>query len=768
MEIWDSFLEPETRDGFYIPSAVKQAWAAELEVLAEIDRICKKHNIPYFADWGTLLGAVRHGGFIPWDDDLDITMKRADYERFLQVAPKEMPDGFAIFTYENHPDFWHFLARFVAKNRICFEEEHLKKFHGFPYIVGIDIFVLDYVSVDEAQEEDRDKLARYVIAAADRIAEREIAGAEADKVLDEIEQMFDTTFADRTDLHSLRVQLYRIAEKLFAMFPEKESKELTRMMPDGIYGNKTLRLPKEYYDKQIWLPFENILLPVPSGYDEMLRKRYGDYMKLVRNCGGHDYPFFATQKKQLQAVLDFDMPGYKYKGISPRNEARGREKSLKGIIPQKYQKLKKYAQILREKAEEMANAPDIEVLQGSQQVAIDMGTLIESCKGEGYPTVSILEAYCDIIFELSQTYTKELLDKLEGFLSELEKSIKKDILERREAVFLPCKALEWEYMQSVWQAAMEDETCDVYVVPIPYFYKEYDGALCDMQYEAERFPAGIKIVRYDAFDFELHYPEMIFIQNPYDEFDPVISVHTFFYSENLKKYTEKLIYIPPFVLEEFTKESYREYYNMQYYCTVPGVINADKVIVQSENIKHLYVEKLTEFAGEGTRQIWEEKILGLGSPKEDIGNCLQENDANLSEEWSSLLEKEDGSRKQVILYYTGLSSFVQYGEQMIVKIREVFDSFSDNRDDVAVLWKPHPLIKTTLEQSDAKLYQEYCLLEREYLKERLGILDEALNDERAVAVCDAYYGDASPLAQMCRSAGKAVMIQQVTQPRETF
>lgn len=760
MEITNSFLEPEVRDGFYIPSAVKQAWAAELEVLAEIDRICKKHNIPYFADWGTLLGAVRHGGFIPWDDDLDITMKRADYERFLQVAKKEMPEGFAVFTYENHPDFWHFLARFVAKNRICFEEEHLKKFHGFPYIVGIDIFVLDYVSEDEAQEEDRDKLARYVIAAADKVADGGLAGAEADRVLDEIEQMFDITLGDRTDIYALRVQLYRIAEKLFAMFPEKESRNLTRMMPDGLYGNRYLRLPKEYYEKQIWLPFENILLPVPSGYDEMLRKRYGDYMKLVRNCGGHDYPFFAAQKKQLQAVLDFEMPGYRYKGVSPRNAERGREKSLKGIVTRQYQELEKYVEVLKENSNDGSKGVDVKILQASQQLAIDMGTLIENCKGEEHPTVGILEAYCETIFQLSENYTTELLHQLKELLSKLWGSIQKDILERKEVVFLPYKASQWEYMQSVWQAATEDETCDVYVIPIPYFYKEYDGALRDMQYEAEQFPGNVKIVRYDAFDFELHYPEMIFIQNPYDEFDPVISVHTFFYSANLKNYTGQLIYIPPFVLEEFTQESYREYYNMQYYCTVPGVVNADKVIVQSENMKQLYVEKLTEFAGEDTRQLWEEKILGLGSPKEDIGDFLQDDDAELPEEWRSFMEKDDGSRKKVVLYYTGLSSFIQYRERMIAKAKEVFRVFSENRENIAVLWKPHPLIKTTLEQSEPALYQEYCLLEREFLEKAVGILDESSEDEQAAAVCDAYYGDASPLAQMCRNAGKPVMMQK--------
>ena len=753
MEIKDSFLEPEVRNGFYVPSCVKQAWAAELKVLQEIDRICKKYEIPYFADWGTLLGVVRHGGFIPWDDDLDIVMKRKDYEYFLQVAEKEMPEGFCVFTYATHPDFWSFLARFVAKNRICFEEEHMKQFYGFPYIVGIDIFVLDYACEDAEKNSERNKIAKYVIEAIDLVAEGKITGKDAQSVLDKLERMLHVKFGDRKDMHALRVQAYKEAEKLFGAFSEEESRELTRMMPNELYYENAFRLKKEYYNQQIWLPFENTYLPVPSGYDEMLRRRYGDYMKLVRNCGGHDYPFFETQKKQLQAVLDFEMPGYRYNGIAERNKEVFEGKSLKSIVAEAYVYLAERGQFIVQQVEQ-----DLNVLGECQQIAIDMGTLIEQCKGEGHPVVEALEFYCEVLFALSQSNTEMLKEKLSEALLLLEERIQKEILKRKEAVFITYKAEQWRYIQSVWQAAMEDENCDVYVIPVPYYYKEYDGAFRDMQYEADLFPDNVPITKYDEFDFELHQPEIIFTQNPYDEFNPVISIHSFFYSANIKNYTEKLVYIPPFVLEEFTKESYREYHNMQHYCTMPGVVNADTVIVQSENMKQLYVEKLTEFAGEETRQIWEEKILGIGSPAEDTTNVIPEQMKALQAEWNTYMQKADGGMKKAVLFYMGVSSFIQYKEKALEKLKDVCRIFEENKDDVVMVWYPQAIIKDTLKQLEPELYEAYVLVERDFKEKQLGIYCDSVQDTRVVEFCDAYYGDASPLAQMCRDKGKPVML----------
>ena len=73
---------------------LRKAQLRMLDILIAVDKICRKHNIPYWLDYGTLLGAVRHGGFIPWDDDLDISMMKEDYDRFLTIASKELPEQF--------------------------------------------------------------------------------------------------------------------------------------------------------------------------------------------------------------------------------------------------------------------------------------------------------------------------------------------------------------------------------------------------------------------------------------------------------------------------------------------------------------------------------------------------------------------------------------------------------------------------------------------------------------------------------------------------
>lgn len=790
MKFEDSYFEDEVRDGFYIPSMVKRAWAAELEVLSEIDRICKKYDIPYFADWGSLLGAVRHGGFIPWDDDMDITMKRADYKRFMGVAKEELPEGFEAYNYRENEDYWGFVARVVGKRRICFEEDHLRKFHGFPYITGVDIFVLDYVSDDVKKEADRVTIANYILAVADEMAAGKIKGAEAEKYLQKVEDLCKVKLNREQNMNQLRTQLYILVEEQFEKFKETESSYLTRMMPDGLmkwadgtWGNPNLRIPKRHYDDMLWMPYENISIPVPMAYDEMLSRRYGDYMRIVRDSGGHDYPFFEIQKKQLEEVMGFEMPAYKFSSEHMVRGKQEREKidesrTLKGIskvykenLSHNIKDIMKYRDNMQQKNQCYLLEEYSQILIASQQEAIEYATCIEQCKGEDHVTVKLLEIFCEEIYQLYEMVSngqmgESHLDQLADIFDRIIDSIQKDIIERREVVFLPYQARYWNAIESVYKAAMEDENCDVYVIPIPYYYKEYDGTLRNRKYEGEAFPDGIEITMYQEFDFEMHCPETIITQNPYDEWDSTVSVEKFFYSNNIRRYTDQLVYIPYFKVYEFTKDDYREYHNMQYYVTVPGVINADKVIVQSENMRELYIEKLTEFAGDDTRPVWEAKIVGIENTIEEY----EDKDIcdSISDEWRVRARKEDGTYKKMVAFYVTFSSLLQHKEHLIEKLRHVLEIFYDSRQDIILLWKENPMIYQSKDYIGIQLWEEYMQLQNQYIRydnviyiQSTDVVDaseENILNKKIAAVCDAYYGDSGKLAQMIQMQEKPVMI----------
>ena len=91
-------FKDETICNYFVSSNVKKLWNKQLEMLDMLDKVCEKYNITYYGDSGTLIGAIRHKGYIPWDDDIDIAMKREDYNKFLEVASKEFKDPFLVQT----------------------------------------------------------------------------------------------------------------------------------------------------------------------------------------------------------------------------------------------------------------------------------------------------------------------------------------------------------------------------------------------------------------------------------------------------------------------------------------------------------------------------------------------------------------------------------------------------------------------------------------------------------------------------------------------
>ena len=710
----DSFLLDEVRCGFMIPSAIKQAWAAELEVLKEIERVCRKHNIQYFADWGTLLGTVRHGGFIPWDDDLDIVMKREDYIKFMTVARFDMAEGFDVQTFRNHDDCWLFMGKVVGRNGFCFEKEHLRRFHNFQYIASVDIFVLDYVYCEPQKEQERRELCTYMLAIADSMVEGSMTRADREHRMAMLEEKSGKKFRRMDDPVEQRRYLYGEIEKIFAEVPKQEADKLTQLFPWGLKGNARHYL-KEYYEEAVYLPFEYIVMPVPKMYDKMLRQRYGDYVRLIKNAGAHDYPFFEGQKKNLQKVLDFELPVFcvddekMYRGEVEEECKAASYKAMAKECLDELVRMKEELEQLSENTEQV-----LDLLAASQQLAVDLGNMLEQFLGEGCSVIPLLEQYCEEIYKIyvkvSGEETVDDFSRLGTVLDAIKTDMNANVFERKSVLFLPVLAKDWDFIRNLSQQYEKDPLCDVYVAPLPYYYKDYDGSPRKVCYEAESFPEEVEMSDYNLLTpeyLEMLHPEIIVIQNPYDSWNPVFSVPEAFYSVNLRKYTDELVYVPPFEVEEYTKRNEREYANMRYYVTMPGVVYADKVLVQSESLRQVYIEKLAEFAGEETREAWKKRVEVCADVTEKP-------------------EKESSNPKKKLLYVISEGAYMTDIEASQAKIERNKQLFEECEEQIDVTVVRFP--------------------------------DEAYKECRAKDY-DAYYGDVTPLIMEFRDAGKPVMVQ---------
>lgn len=379
------------------------------------------------------------------------------------------------------------------------------------------------------------------------------------------------------------------------------------------------------------------------------------------------------------------------------------------------------------------------MLSECQEFAIQLGNIIEKLEGEGHVTVSLVQEYCETLFhiyeaagrnEISANKAYKLLNKL---LIKIKNSIKNDITVRREIVFFPYKASMWDSLESVYLAAKEDPDCDVYCVPIPYFDLNPDHTLGQMHYEGHEYPEDIVITDWQTYSFEERKPDVIYIHNPYDNANLVTSIHPRFYSSNLKKYTDTLVYIPYYVTSGGMSDG-------QSLC--PAYIYADYIVIQSPTLRAYFDERIPD-----------EKFLAFGSPKFDrvIKKC--QNPPQPPVEWKQKMEG-----KKVYFYNTSINGMLQNTENFLKKMQYVFSCF-EGREDVCLLWRPHPLMESTFDSMRPGQKQKYLSLKQDFISRELGIYDTTPDIEDTIALCDAYIGDAgSSITSLFGIAGKPLFI----------
>ena len=743
------FFRDEVRCGFYIPTAIKQAWAASLEVLSEIDRICEKHNITYFADWGTLLGAVRHGGFIPWDDDIDIGMKRADYEKFRSVADVELPDNYVFHDYERKDDYWEFIVKVVNNEKMCFDEGYLRAHNNFPWLVGIDIFVKDYLYPSDEMEEERDNevMKLYTVA-------QMVIGGKTDKQvitvqLGEINKKYGTELSADEDSTGLAAKLYRLAEKQMSRVKENESRKIGQIFPWVLKHGTSVGEDKELYEKFIRIPFENTTIPVPASYGRILIGRYVDYNQIKKVWAGHNYPFFEGQRKEIEELIGQNLPDFCFQRemlLRPDVDLSGSIKNTSGECLNALRGLLANAEeAVRGSLYEEASKALIE----AQQLSIDLGTLLENVKGENNPhtvkVVKALEGLCECLWQdylkLSDNGNYKHISSNEA-LAEVESVIESNILNRREILFLPIGHSEWEGFSDIYKDALNERNTDIYVVPLPVLKKDYFGNIIMSEEEIneaaepEKYPKDVSLTDWRNYDLSIHCPDIVYIQNPYDETNPCLTIPDEFYAKNIRKYTGEMIFIPFKKTDEFGRDDINDIYNMKHYVTAPGVVYSDRVLIQSENIREQYIWCLTGFAGEDTKEYWEDKI--------EVGVTKRGNEPS----------HRDVTKK--ILFCIGINELMEHREKFIDAVNYRIRLFLDNKECIKSTVYLYPNNLDEWKKVDEELSGKMFSIIKNADIDVISV--ETKDVEMLTGKYDAYYGSSSPMVPAFAVQQKPIMI----------
>ena len=295
----DGFFEEEERDGFLISSEMKHCWAAEMKILSVIDDICRRNNIRYFAYFGTLLGAVRHKGFIPWDDDIDIAFLREDYDRFQQIAEAELPDYLYFRSFRNSDRESIFPE--IANGNSYQDLAHIdrKLFCECPYIVGIDLYPIDWLPDNEESKTLQSRLLALALVALEVWQQKDSSEEDRREILDKVYRVMKVRIEQS---ETTEKDIYELIDSILAMYGPDDGCSRAGAQVIRCIGGASwdFTIPGKSFDRLIYSPFEFIEIPVPVGYDDALRLTYGDYMTPVRGRAAHTYPFYANQKKYMQ------------------------------------------------------------------------------------------------------------------------------------------------------------------------------------------------------------------------------------------------------------------------------------------------------------------------------------------------------------------------------------------------------------------------------------------------------------------------------------
>ena len=286
-------LQEETRNGYTISAEMKAVWAVQLKMAKYLLDVCKKYNLKIWADGGTLLGTVREKGYIPWDDDIDMLMPRADYDKLISIADKEFKAPYHLQSFGRARNYYRGHAQMRCDGTTAILPPDL--WQPFHQGIFIDIFVYDTIPNRDCVEWEE------AINRADLI-QHTLKSLSFRGKLTSPKYLLESLKSNIYCFFQGRKKLIKEYEDLFRQFDTPNN---TRIAPPCFFRTNldgSIK-EKEWYRETIFLPFEDMLMPVPIGYDLVLRTQYGeDYMIPKRAPSIHGEVIFDTTQDYKQVL----------------------------------------------------------------------------------------------------------------------------------------------------------------------------------------------------------------------------------------------------------------------------------------------------------------------------------------------------------------------------------------------------------------------------------------------------------------------------------